>query len=738
MKFMKRIKRISALIVGILMCVSVAGCKSNKPKEYVIPNDLSMVEAELLAENENFTLKWDDQVGCVMLCDKKTNAVWSTTPYNAYLEQDDSTALNSSLTIEYYDVSDSSLQSDKSYNCVTEGAVSSKQIENGVCITYYFSAAEATVPMYFKLEENGLRVSVKANEIVESGKSKLISVSLAPYLCSVANAQDKSSYLMIPTGSGALMYTDNELTKSSRDYSGDVYGTDASRMQLDVIANEEKVTMPVFGAKSTDNNALFAVIENGAESARIDATAGSMRYGYSNAFATFYVRGFDEIEQIIGSWRADALALAETWSETAEYSVCYYPLDTSLADYSGMAKFYREYLKEKGMLLKSDLKQQNLQLEIVGGTLSKKFFLGIPYETVDTLTSLDQAQEIIKDVSSENDGGINVLLSGYGSTGLDVGKIGGGFEISSKLGNRKTYSNIEDYCKDIGANVFTDFELIYFNKSGNGFTELVDTAKTANLQKASMSPLRVNIRMPKEDAKKASMLKRSLIDKAVDKLIKKTKNISGIGLGSLGNTVYSDYSDESFYMKAGTEKQVSNIVKELKKNDKNVILRSANAYCAGLAGSVCDVPLDNGKYDAFDVDVPFYQMVYGGNIPLYSTPINFASDRDEALLKSIEYGVSPNWCVSKTHNSSIRSENGEFYYAMEYDSLKNEILDFSKKTKEYYSKISDSVILKHELILDGVSKTTFENGVEVYVNHTDNAVNVQDITIEAMSYVTIF
>lgn len=738
MKFMKRIKRISAFIIGIVMCISVVGCKSNKPKKYIIPNDFSVLDTSLLAENENYTLNWDSEVACVMLCDKKTGTIWATTPNNAYKEQNDSVALNSSINIEYYDLSDSSMQTDRSYNCVIEKTVDSKQIEDGICITYYFSAAEVTIPVYFKLEDNGLRVTVKAKEIIESGKTKLISVSLTPYLCSVANTQDNSAYLMIPTGSGALMYTDNELNKSSRDYSGEVYGTDASRIQLDVVANEEKVTCPVFGAKSADNTAMFAVIESGAESARIDASAGSMRYGYSNAYATFYVRGFDEIEQIIGSWRADALALSETWSQSAEYSVCYYPLDASLANYSGMAKFYRNYLSEKGMIQKSGLKQKNLQLEIVGGTLSKKFFLGIPYKTVDALTTLEQAQDIIKEISSKNPNGINVLLSGYGSTGLDIGKIGGGFEFSSKLGNRKSYSKIEDYCNSVGTNIFTDYELVYFNKSGKGFTELADTAKTANLQKASISPLRVNIRMPDETATKVSMLKRTLLDTAVSKLINNTKNISGIGLGSLGHTAYSDYSDESTYMKAGTEKQVSKIVNELKKNEKKVILRSANAYCAGLADSICDVTLDNGGYDVFDVSVPFYQMVYAGSVPLYSTPLNFASDRSATLLKAIESGVSPNWCVAKTRNSNIRSENGEFYYAMEYDSLKDEILKFSEQTKEYYSKISGTTISNHEYISNGISKTTFENGVTVYVNHTETSANVQGITIDAMSYVTIF
>lgn len=734
MSSMKKIKRVSAFFIGILMCISAAGCKSNEPEKYVIPDDVSEVDVSVLAENENFELKWDKNAGCVMLCDKQCNSVWSTTPYKAYKEQNDSIALNSAVGIEYYDLSDSSMQSDKSYNCVMEGNVSSRQIDGGICVTYYFSIAEVTIPVYFKLEDNGIRVTVKAKEIIESGKTKLISVSLAPYLCSAVNTQGDSAYLLIPTGCGALMYTDDELNKSSRDYSGEVYGTDASRMRLDVTANEEKVNCPVFGAKTADNQAIFAVIESGAESARIDASAGSMRYGYSNAYATFYVRGFDEIEQIIGSWRADAMALAETWSKTAEYSVCYYPLSGDDANYSGMARFYREYLKGKGLLEKSKLEQKNLQIEIVGGALTKKFFLGVPYETVEPLTTFGQAQDIISEVAGNTDNSLNVCLSGYGSTGKDVGKIGGGYAFSSELGTGKQHSEIEKYCKTNGINLFTDYELIYFNQSGSGFTELFDTAKTANLQKASISPLKINIRMPDADARKTSMLKRSLLEDAVGKLIDNTDGFAGVGLGSFAQTAYSDYSDESTYMKDGTEEQVSNLVSRVKKSGKNVLLRSANAYCAGLGDVVCDIALDNGEYIAFDQSVPFYQMVYAGNIPLYTTPLNFASDTKSTLLKAIESGVSPNWCVIKSHNNDISSQNGEFYFAMEYDSLKDQILSISQETKEYYSKISDASILQHEFILYGVSKTVYENGITVYVNHTENEVTVQGNKIEAKSY----
>lgn len=737
MNYMKNFKRISTFLISILICISSAGCNTDTvlKKDYKIPDNLATVEDSLLAQNKDYELTFDSNVGCVMLYDKKKDTYWGTTPYEAYKANDDSLALNSILKIEYYDLSDNSMQNEMSYNCNFEGTVSYKKVDNGICITYYFSIAEVTIPVYLTLEDDGLSVKVKAEEIVESGKTKLISVSLAPNLCSTPNTQDKSTYLLIPTGSGALMYTDNEINKSSRDYSGEVFGTDAARMRLDVTANEEKINSPVFGAKNPDNSAIFAVIEKGAESARIDASAGNARYGYSNVCATFYVRGFDEIEQVIGTQNTDATALAEARSDTAEYKVKYYPLYDADSDYVGMAKFYRNYLKNKGLLKKSGLEQKNLQLEVIGGALINKFFLGVPYETVTSLTTINQAKDIVKEIAEKTDSGLNVLFNGFGTSGIDIGKVGGGFEFSSKLGNAKNYADIQKYCEDNGINLFNDYELVNYNKSGNGFSGYFDTAKTANLQRASSYPLKINTLMSDDSKEKVNILKRSMLDEAIDVLIKKTKNISGVGLGSLASTAYSDYSSESYYAKDGMANQVSQLVEKLKKNGKKVVLRSANSYCAGLADSVCDVSLKNGSYTVFDEEIPFYQVVFGGNVPLYSLPLNFSSDIRATLLKAIESGVSPSWCVLKTHSSSVSSSKDEFYYSMEYDYLKDEIFSIAEETKDYYSKISGSPISSHKIVADGVSKTAFENGVAVYVNHSNQKVSVSGNTIEAQSYV---
>lgn len=725
---MKIWKKITALFLSVSLFVILTSCKSIDVNEYIIPEDLSTISIKNISENDNYRLEWDDDKKCAFLCNKRTEYIWSTTPYGAYQEENTSLALNSALMIEYYDFSDGSLQTDMSYTCVEEGTVESKQIENGVCITYYFSMSEVTIPVYYTLENDSFNITVKAKEIIESGKTRLIAISFAPYLCSVENIQNKESYLLVPTGSGALMYTDNEYTKGERAYRGEVYGTDASRTCLDVTENEETVNCPVFGAKAANGNALFAVINQGAESARIDAISGNVRYGYSNVYATFYVRGFDEIEQTSSDW----LGLSENWSSKAVYSVNYYSLIGDDANYNGMAIFYRNYLEKNGSLIKSNSEQKALQLELVGGFLAKKFFLGIPYNSVEKLTTFGEALKIIKEVGIKDD--TSVLLKGFGSTGIDVGQVAGGYKFANILGGQKGHAKVEKFCNENGIDLFTDFELIYFNKSGKGFSTALDTAKSAILRRASSYPIKINTRMPDEGAKKVNLLKRSLQEKAVDKLIDFSEDFDGISLGKLAMTAYSDYSNEETYVKNATEKQVAGLINKSKNANKKVMLRAANAYAAGISDGITRVALNNGGYSAFDEVIPFYQMVFRGYVPLYSTPLNYSDSPDLLLLKAVEFGVSPTWLVIDTYNSDVATSVEEYFYASEYGALKGKIVDSYRKTEALYNVIKNAKIQNYSILSDGVSKTVYDNGMTVLVNHNDYEVLVDGEALEPRSF----
>ena len=71
------------------------------------------------------------------------------------------------------------------------------------------------------------------------------------------------------------------------------------------------------------------------------------------------------------------------------------------ANYTGIAKTYREYLIRTDGLTRRERGSSAFSLYINGGILAKKSFLGVPYETLIPLTTLAQAETIIRELYEE-------------------------------------------------------------------------------------------------------------------------------------------------------------------------------------------------------------------------------------------------------------------------------------------------------------------------------------------------
>lgn len=733
---MANLKKLFSVALILSLIFSLAACSKEKTLKFNIPDDLPVEKGSLLAENNNYSLEYDDAANCVLLRDKSDGYVWSNIPYKAYLEGDTKLSINSDVFIEYYDLTDCSTQTEKSYSCVTDGTYSSEKIKNGIRITYYFNAAEATVPIEYTLEKDGIRVTITADSIKETGKTKLISVSMSPYICSVENTDDKNSYLVLPVGSGAIMYPDNEVSSSGRNFSGEVYGRDAARFVLDDVQNEENVNCPVFGAKTADNHALFAIIDKGAESAVLNASAGSTKYGYSNVYASFTLRGYDQVEQIIGTWRSDSLALANSITKGAVYSVCYYPLKSDNCDYSSMAKFYRDYLSNNGEITESKLNNGTYLLDIIGGVKEKKFVLGVPKYSVKALTTYDEALSIIKEISTDTKTSPSVMMSGFGKSGINYGVVGNGFKLSKTYGNKKSISNLSDYCSKKEIPLFANFDLVLFTKTGGGYSARFDTAKTANLQAAAISPLRINLRDYDTDSEKIHLLKREKLNDSVSDFIAANKNVSyGLGLGRLGDIAYSDYSKDKTNMKGNTEKQIESLLRQVMKSGKQTILESANSYAAGLVDAVTDVPVDAGNYAAFDEIIPFYQTVFRGSTSLYGLPMNYISDSDTSLLRHIEFGVYPSYTVIGRYDTNQNKVNDEYLSSCNWSAVSKRITEDLHTADNYFEKIADATITEHKIISEYLRKTEYDNGIIVYVNYSDKQVNYDNLEIPSKSFI---
>ena len=156
------------ILTVLLSVLLLASCGANNEKvssknTYVLPAEISNINSGVLAENEKSILSWDMENGCVMLKNKVDGTIWSTIPYG-YLsgEKSDSRYVNdnlcSSLQIKYVDKENHVENDINSYS--DADYVMSQRLKTGIRFTYFFEKAQISVPISYRLEDDGVSVSV--------------------------------------------------------------------------------------------------------------------------------------------------------------------------------------------------------------------------------------------------------------------------------------------------------------------------------------------------------------------------------------------------------------------------------------------------------------------------------------------------------------------------------------------------------------------------------------------------
>lgn len=728
----------SVFAVLLIFCclfnvISLSGCGVKAQNViYDVKSPAVSVESCVLTSNSKYELLWNDELKCVLLKSLVTGEVWSNIPYEYQLEGGSSANVNSTLNITISNQKSMEWAPARGYvDAYQKGRIFSERIDNGIKVTYCFDNYEIAIPVEYVLRNDSVQISIKPDEIIESRtKYLLLSVSVAPFMCSARNA-DEGSYMFIPVGSGSLMYA-QERIGAERSWSGAVFGEDYARNIPRSLYDDEKVNMPIFGVKDAQRS-MLAIIEEGAGAAIIEAEAGNPRTGYSTVYPTFYVRGYDVFEQ---TKKTDLKRVSDSISPQ-NISVGYYPLNSG-DGYMEMASKYRDYLKENGAFTVSEVSDSCYAVNLLGGVTVTSSILGIPVKKLKSMTTFSEAQNIIEQIYAKTNVKPNVMLSGFGDGGITLGKLGGGFNISGVSGGKKQINEFLSYCDENGINAFFDYDVVRYSKSGSGFSYINDTAKTAILKKAELYFSEGAFRTFSDDWS-YRLIKRSMLSKAVDKAKKSSDKLGfdKVSLSTLSNMAYSDFSNELYYTKGNIEKDVSELLNAVKQA-KKVSGVAANSYVASLLDVVFDVPEDNGGYDTLDDSIPFYQIVFGSERPLYTNAVNISSNPQKLVMFAASSGMGLGFTLIDNYEVSFDEAQAAKLYGMLFEDnielIKNLVSDYDK----LYRAISGSQIVNYEIADNGTSKTVFENGVTVFANHNNFETQCELGLLKAYGYSAIY
>lgn len=718
-------KFVSAILMLCTVCSLFTACNGGgAPQSGNAKNDIMANAAEYTdksggeyvpcGESGGLRLSFRPDNNYLKIENTADNSVWYSSPENA---GEDSSAskltqfkMMSAAAVEYVNTTSKKRTALNLYTSnIKSGKYTIYKIKNGVVFEYAVTEVGKKLFLAAYLESGNLLTEVWLEDLEEKKENTAVcSVSVLPYF--VRGRSDDSGYLFLPDGSGATVDFSNVM-HSGNAYSRPIYGYEPTSLTSDYYlnVNNKSVYLPVYGAR-VNGSAIMAICEEGAETGTLSAEACGQSSSYANAYVKYKL--LNSVEYNVGNY---ATELFDKTGNGGVIKTRYMFLSGENADYSGMARAYRDYLV-KSCKLELKKTQTGLYADVYSSVVKKVSTLGVPHNKTVTLTSEKQLARITERLKKEGAENITVRYRSWNADELK------GDKVTSADGNisAKKLKNTEN------ARIFPAILNLQSYSGGTYLGHLLGASKSiTGLPFSRKSYLLSNLN---ETDKTEYLISVSGFEKNMPRIIKglKNKGFERLALGDIGNTLYCDFTGDGS-RRDGTMAVMTAAVKQSAESFGELMLDKPNAYAAVYADIIYNAPVTDSGQDILSRSVPFYTMALSGISELAAGAYNGESG-DSSLLYTVAAGAgfSAEWMaegrekLTATPLSSLSNVNFEETY--------KDALTLYKRVAKVYSGINGSRIYSHNYIAENVSVTEYENGLKIYVNFGKEPYTLQDGT----------
>ncbi|PWW07210.1 hypothetical protein DFQ01_102102 [Paenibacillus cellulosilyticus] len=649
-----------------------------------------------------------------------------------------------------YDRNDSALnglQLDRAFKAFEDAGYTEEDLEKDmqelgftqdkVVPRIFFASIEYT------LDGDSLIVKVPQADIHAPSAYPIATISLLSFFG--AGGKDEQGSLFVPDGSGSLIHFNNGKTQYPA-YQQLVYGDDLTTKTVEDASYEQAVRLPVFGIIK-NHGALLGIIEEGAAVAAVNADISGKLNGYNYVYPSFTLTNKGLVTLTANSQERTLPHFQEDPLKT-DLTVRYAFLNGSDASYSGMAKYYQQYLeKHDGLPAKQTEAKETKEtkseavpfyLQLVGSIAKDKHFIGIPYTSLESLTTFKQAQDMISQVQARDIANIKLKYAGWFNGGLDH-KVPDHISVDDAVGGSKGLKSLVAYAQEHGVSLFPDVAVLEAS-TGSDFDEKSNASRTLRGVVAELYPLDMALNRRDRNKSPSYVVSPSIVGDYVNDIVNgmKSYQTGGISLRDLGSQLNSDYRKSKQVDRDESENISASALNTIRQNGMSIMAQGGNAYALPFLSDITDAPMSNSSFKLEDEEIPFYQMVIRGYINYTGTPYNLTSYTDERqyILKSLEYGsgvyfewiYEPNYKVKDTENNGL--------YAVNYELWMDKAADIYHEVNDVLKHVANQPIASHEKLSEGVYKTVYANGVYVIVNYNGSQVEVDGKLLEAESYMT--
>ncbi len=717
----------AALLLSVL-CVSVSAAPAAQPES---------VDGiyEKVAENESNILYLDKATGNIVLKNIATNTLWYSAAGDELSDNNtvgiEKSSINSPLQIEYvYTENATAVDStgmeitNTSEEC-SEDSIAVEKINNGVKVIFTIDWLGVSIPVEYVLEEKGLRASILYDELVEGKDIYIIYMKLLPGFG--AGKMNEQGYLVIPDGSGAVINFNNG--SGTSEYVASVYGNEIDATSFISTNRGEKIHLPIFGIVK-QNAALLGVITEGDDSAAICAYSSSpKKYGYNAASAKAVYRQNSQVAMFSSTFDAREV---NAWVKSAakgKFSVSYSFLGANQASYHGIASAYQDYLVSEGVLKKSET-APSMHLDIYNSIDKTTAFLGFKYKKQIALTTYGETKAILEELKAAGVTDVTAELIGWSGTGVTNNKIPTKVSYLSNLGGKKKFKSLSAFVADSGMTLVGDADFAYAReiKRTNAVQTYFNKIVYKYLYRNSVYTERRNTAQAIADADKMYSSANKFLGS-----YKKT-GLGTISMDSLGGYFYTNFTKNGPQSRKYLIDKVEEALAAYDKAGYKISLSKANAYTFRYVDTVTAAPIGSSCYEMFDYDIPLYQLVLHGFITVTTESLPQTIDEDLTYLWAVSTGTEPMYNTIYEKASILQETEYDYLYSSTFDWWKDEAIEKYKGYEKLLNKVYNQKITGYAEVLPNVVATTYENGVQVYVNYNTAEQTVNGVKVPARGY----
>lgn len=733
-------KRIIAAILTLLLVAGLfSGCGNNSAEFVDEPitrpefknkksyGDIQNEEFVLVAERNDLKLLVQPSTTQFKVENSADGSVWFSNPQNVaedeYASQLTRMQMQSTLAIEYTNIENKKVTSINIYTA----AVRSKKytvdlVDDGVVFEYEVKEVGKKFFFAVRLGEGYLYTDVWYEDLEEKKEGLLINaIQITPYFVSGRLGDD--GYLFIPDGSGALVDFDTK-NAVANSYSRPIYGEEPTSITRDwyLQASKQSVKLPVFGV-ARNGSALFAIAETASEIGVMNANACGQKTSYANAYISYNTLA--SVEYDLGKYTT--MLYDTSVREIETITTRYYFLSGENANYSGMARKYRDYLSDKYNLGENKV-HDTFYADVYGGVLKKVSTLGVPHDKLVSLTTAEQLAEMCDEIKQ---GGANDITVRYRNWNSD--ELKGKRVDSANAASALSFEKLNDFA---GVNIYPSVISLQSYSSGGFFDSLANATYSITGLPFSMNGYLVS-NLQANDKRRfwvATSKLKANAEGYINGLSR--KGFKNIALSDITIDLYADYRDD-IYLRDDSKKVMEDILGIANDKFDSVMADAANEYAIAYSNVIYNTPISHSMQDILSKSVPFYSIAIGGLVDCVAPSFNGESANDKLMLTAAASGTYLCYSFISEESSILLSTELKSLTNMNFGSTIDDAMMAYNEMKKIADAAEGSRIYSHRYITDTLTVTEYENGACVYVNFSDTDIVADSVNIAADSFVVI-